>query len=237
MSSRLDPPAFPVNVRARAFAIHVLTASGVALGLMALLAAQERRWTAMFLWLGIALAIDAIDGPLARRFKVAEVLPQWSGEVLDLVVDYLNYVLVPAYALVVSGLVPVPLAYAAGAAITVTGALYFADLRMKTEDAYFRGFPAIWNVVVFYLFLFRPEAPVTLAIVTVFSIMTFVPVLFLHPIRVKRLRALTLAVLAGWILLAGMALTYDLSPPLPVAYALLAIGLCFLLAGALRIRA
>lgn len=237
MISQSGTPAFSTAARARAFAVHLLTASGVAFGLLALLAAHEHRWTTMFLWLGVALAVDAIDGPLARRFKITEVLPQWSGEVLDLVVDYLNYVLVPAYALVLSGLVPAPFSFAAGTAIVITGALYFADLRMKTEDAYFRGFPAVWNVVVFYLFLFRPDAMLTVAVVTVFSFVTFVPMLFLHPIRVRRLRGLNLVILAGWILLSVVALNYDLSPPPWVAYALLAIGLYFLLAGTFRIRA
>lgn len=230
------PEAPSVTARALAFSVHVLTATGVGLGLLALLAAHERRWTAMFLWLGIALAVDAIDGPLARRLKVVEVLPQWSGEVLDLVVDYLNYVLVPAYALVLSGMLPPPLALLAGGAIAITGALYFADLRMKTGDAYFRGFPAVWNVVVFYLFLFRPDAAIIVSVVLIFSAMTFVPVLFLHPIRVKRRRILNLAVLAAWVIFAAVALIHDLSPPLPVAYAFLAIGVYFLLAGTMRVR-
>lgn len=228
------PPT--IGVRVAAFSVHVLTASGVGLGLLALLAAHERRWTAMFLWLGVALLVDAIDGPLARWLKVAEILPRWSGDVLDLVVDYLNYVLVPAYALVVSGLLPAPLDLVAGFAIAITAALYFADLRMKTEQSYFRGFPAVWNVVVFYLFLFKPGAEIVLAVVLVFCAMTFVPILFLHPIRVRRHRIPNLVVLAFWIILAVVALVHDLSPPPLVAYAFLAIGIYFLLAGTIRTR-
>jgi phosphatidylcholine synthase len=216
--------------------IHILTASGVALGLIALLAAHERRWTAMFFWLGIALLIDGIDGPLARRMRVKDTLPQWSGEVLDLVVDYLTYVLVPAYALVVSGLIAPPLSLPAGIAIAVTGALYFADTRMKTEDAYFRGFPAIWNAVVFYLFILRPESAISLAVVALFCIMTFVPVLFLHPLRVKRFRAANIALLVLWAALALFSLYRDLSPPPAAAILLLAIGLYFLAAGLLRTK-
>ncbi|MBY0531109.1 MAG: CDP-alcohol phosphatidyltransferase family protein [Xanthobacteraceae bacterium] len=222
--------------RAGAFAIHILTASGVAFGLLALLAAHERRFTAMFLWLGIALFIDGIDGPLARRFNVKEVLPHWSGETLDLVVDYLNYVMVPAYALVLSGLIPVPLSYVAGAAIVVTGALYFADTRMKTGDAYFRGFPAVWNVVAFYLLIGKPPPEIALGVITVLCVLTFVPVSFLHPFRVKRLRFITLALLAAWTALAAVALAYDLSPPQAVWLALMVIAVYFLGAGILRTR-
>jgi phosphatidylcholine synthase len=223
-----------LGARASAMLVHILTASGVALGLLALLAAHERRWTAMFLWLGLALFIDGIDGPLARRFRVKDALPDWSGEVLDLVVDYLTYVLVPAYALVVSGLLAWPLSVAAGVAMTVTGALYFADTRMKTDDAYFRGFPAVWNVIVFYLFIFRPSPTICLTVVALFCIMTFVPVLFLHPFRVKRFRLLNIALLALWTMLAALALYFDLSPPLAAAVLLLAIGLYFLAAGLFR---
>jgi phosphatidylglycerophosphate synthase len=136
---------------AAAFAVHIFTACGAACALLALLAAAETRWRAMFLWLGVALIIDGTDGPFARRLRVAAVLPRWSGEVLDLVVDVMTYVFVPAYALAASGLLPQSAAVPLGSIVVVTGALYFADQRMKTSDYYFRGFPAVWNVAVFYL--------------------------------------------------------------------------------------
>ncbi len=84
---------------AAAFAVHVFTACGAACALLALIAAVRADWPHMFVWLGIALFIDGIDGTFARRLRVAELLPRWSGDVLDLVVDILNYVFVPAYAL------------------------------------------------------------------------------------------------------------------------------------------
>src|ERR1700730_700983 len=122
------------------FGVHIFTATGAALGLLALLAASKADWPLMFVLLGVALVVDGVDGALARRLEVAERLPRWSGETLDLVVDFVTYVLVPAYALVVGGLLPQGVAVALGIAIVVTGALYFADRRMKTEDNYFRGF-------------------------------------------------------------------------------------------------
>jgi phosphatidylcholine synthase len=225
-----------IGARAGGMLVHVLTASGVALGLLALLAAHERRWTAMFLWLGVALFVDGIDGPLARRLRVKDTLPNWSGEVLDLVVDYLTYVLIPAYALVLSGLLAPPLSHIAGIAIAVTGALYFADTRMKTDDAYFRGFPAVWNAIVFYLFVFKPGPAICVIVVALFCIMTFVPVLFLHPLRVKRFRVLTIALLVSWTALAAYVLYCDLSPPPAAAWVFLAIGLYFLAAGLFRTK-
>src|SRR6266404_5224802 len=97
-----------------AFLVHLLTASGAALALLALHAAVQARWTAMFLWLALALVVDAVDGPLARRLDVGRVLPRWSGDTLDLVVDFVTYVFVPAYAIVASGLLPAALALPAG---------------------------------------------------------------------------------------------------------------------------
>ena len=140
-------------MRALAFSVHILTACGAALALLALLAATRGDWPLMFFWLGVALVVDAVDGPLARALNVQSVLPRWSGETLDLVVDYTTYVFVPAYAVAVGGLMPEGWAIAAAATIAITGTLYFADREMKTEDNFFRGFPAVWNLVVFYLLL------------------------------------------------------------------------------------
>ena len=148
-------PPFP---QARAFAVHIFTASGAALALAALIYAVQGEWPAMFACLGVALIVDGVDGTIARRLEVAEVLPRWSGDVLDLVVDFVTYVFVPAYAIVASGLLPQPLALPAGIVIVVTGALYFADRNMKTADNYFCGFPALWNAAAFYLFLLKPTA-------------------------------------------------------------------------------
>jgi phosphatidylcholine synthase len=217
----------PSPIIARAFAVHLFTAAGAALGFAALLAAFERRWTVMFWCLGVALFIDGIDGTLARRYRVAEVLPRWSGDVLDLVIDFITYVFVPAYAIAASGLLPPGFAAPAGLAIVVTGAIYFADREMKTADHYFRGFPALWNAVAFYLFILKPAPWIAAVTVAVLAILTFAPIKFLHPFRVKRLRVLTLAALAVWCVLAMAALLDDLSPDPWVGYSLVIVGLYF----------
>jgi phosphatidylcholine synthase len=217
--------------------VHLLTASGAAIALLALLAAFRGSWVEMFAWLGLALLIDGVDGPLARRARVAEFLPRWSGDVLDLVVDYLNYVLVPAIAVATAGLMPQPWALIAAAAILVASAIYFSDRRMKTDDAYFHGFPALWNVVVFYLFLTRPSPLVTGIAVAVFVALTFAPVHFVHPLRTRKWLALNIALLAAWGVLALVALYYHLAPPLAVTAALVALALYFLVAGLARPRA
>ena len=218
--------------RIRAFGVHVLTACGAALGLLAMIAAVQGAWVVMFCWLSVALVVDAIDGALARRFKVAELAPRWSGDALDLVVDFVTYVFVPAYAIAMGGLLPDALAIPLGIVIVVTSALYFADRRMKTEDHGFRGFPALWNAIAFYLFLLRPHPWVAAAAIVTFAVLTFAPIRFVHPFRVARLRALSIIVLAIWTGLGLVALARELAPGPWVTAGLCVTALYFLLAGA-----
>lgn len=207
--------------RAAAFSVHIFTALGAAIALIALLEAVREHWAAMFGWLGAALIVDALDGPMARRLDVARVQPDWSGEVLDLVVDFVTYVFVPAYAITASGLLLPLAAPLLGAGIVVSGALYFADRRMKAADNHFRGFPALWNAAAFYLFLLHlPPALSSLAVATLI-VLTFVPIHVLHPIRVVRLRRITLSLLAAWAVLAIVTVASDFDVPAPIT-----IGLC-----------
>lgn len=224
----------PVTVAA--FAVHVFTAGGAACAFLALTAAVDGKWPQMFLWLGLALAVDGIDGSFARRVRVAEVLPRWSGEILDLVVDILNYVFVPAYALTASGLLPPSVATLLGIVIVVTGVLYFADRRMKTADHYFRGFPAVWNVPAFYIFVFKPPHWLGALVIVALAVLTFLPVYFIHPLRVPTWRVLTIALLVVWALLAVYAGVEDLDPGLWVKAILGLLAIYFVGIGFLRRR-
>src|SRR3954469_25661028 len=118
--------------RAAAFSVHIFTALGAGIALIALLEAVREHWAARFAWLGVALVVDALDGPLARRLDVARLQPDWSGDVLDLVVDFVTYVFVPAYAITASGLLLPLTGTLLGVGIAVSGALYFSDRRMKS---------------------------------------------------------------------------------------------------------
>ncbi len=217
-----------------AFGVHIFTACGAGCALLALIAAVHAQWPSMFVWLGIALVIDGVDGTFARRLRVAEVLPRWSGDVLDLVVDILNYVFVPAYAIAVSGLLPGSVATALGLIIVVTGALYFADRWMKTQDYYFRGFPALWNVAAFYLFLLKPAPWLGAAAVAALAALTFAPIHVAHPVRITHLRALTMAALAVWMLLAIVAVADDLAPGPWIVAVLCLLAIYFVGVGFLR---
>ena len=223
-------------MRAPAFAVHILTACGAALALLALLAATRGDWPLMFLWLGVALVVDAIDGPLARALDVKVLLPRWSGDTLDLVVDYTTYVFVPAYAVAAGGLMPQAWATTAAVVIAITGTLYFADREMKTADNFFRGFPAVWNLVAFYLLLLRPAPAIAGAVVALLAVLTFAPLKFVHPFRVRRWRGVTVALLTLWAVLALAAVRQGLAPDGWIVAGLCALGVYFLAVGLIPAR-
>ncbi len=211
-----------------ALSVHLFTAAGAFCAFMALAAVLEGFLGAAFGWLGLALVIDGLDGPLARLVDVETNAPHWNGAILDLVVDYLNYVLVPLVAVWRAGLLPDEIATLLCGVLAALSALYFADNRMKTHDNWFRGFPALWNVLALYLFCFPLAPAFNAGVLVVFGALMFAPVVFVHPVRVERWRALTLVVTAVWLGAAFWALSIGFGPaPAPRALLLLT-GLYFL---------
>src|SRR5215469_4905439 len=174
----------------------------------------------MFGWLSVALLVDAADGPLARYFRIADVLPRWSGDTLDLVVDFVTYVFVPAYAITASGLLLPIAAPLLGIGVAISGALYFADRRMKRDDNHFRGFPGLWNAAAFYLFLLHWPPVLSSLAIALLIVATFLPFYVLHPVRVARLRWLTLTLMVAWAVLGLYVLIQDFDVEWPVTLAL-----------------
>jgi phosphatidylcholine synthase len=217
MAPVVKKPALPRPVKkvtapqAKAFSVHLLTASGSFLAFLSLVAASEERWAAMFFWLGMALFVDGIDGPIARKLHVKEVLPTWSGDLLDNIIDYVTYVLLPAFALYQSGFMGEGLSFLSAAIIVVSSAIYYADTGMKTKENFFKGFPVTWNMIVFTLFVLQTSEYLSFAIVVISAILSFLPVHFLHPVRVRRLRSLNLTVFFIWCGLGLVALLQDMN--------------------------
>jgi phosphatidylcholine synthase len=171
-----------------AWLTHLLTASGAVLAFFAFLAVESGDYPRALLWLAAALVVDGIDGPLARWAGVKERTPGIDGATLDLVVDYLTYVFVPAVLIYRAGLLPQAWAMAGVAAILLSSLYTFARTDMKTTDNFFRGFPAVWNVVAFYLFVLQPGRMAGAIVVAVFAALTFAPIHFIHPVRVTSYR-------------------------------------------------
>ncbi|MEZ5829223.1 MAG: phosphatidylcholine synthase [Hyphomicrobiales bacterium] len=220
--------------RLRAALVHVLTASGAVLALLALRAAHQSDWRMMFVWLGVTLFVDAIDGPLARRFDVKAVLPRFSGERLDLIVDYLTYVAIPAFVLTEADLLPEAARLPAAIAILLSGLFHVSDVDSKTDEGYFVGFPAIWNIVLLYLFVLGLPPIGALAAVAGFVLLTFVPILYVHPFRVEKLRIATALMTLIWAGAAVAAVANPFPSPLWIKVALLATATYFAAVGLAR---
>jgi len=215
----------------RAYFVHMFTATGAVFAMLAMLAAVESEWALMFLWLVVALIVDGIDGPMARKYDVKTKAPIIDGVLLDLIIDYLTYVFIPAFALFNSGLLPGWTGWIAIIVITFASVLYFADTRMKTTDYSFSGFPSCWNMVALVVFATRPDFWVILALIAVLSVTMFLRIKFVHPVRTQRWRAVTLPVAVAWVGLATAAAWTDFTQPMAVTLGLVVTSTYLLFAG------
>lgn len=218
----------------RAYSVHAFTATGAVFAMLAMLAAVRSEWSLMFLWLVVAFVVDGIDGPMARKWDVKTRAPIIDGALLDLIIDYLTYVFIPAFALFHSGLLPGWTGWVAIIVITFTSSLYFADTRMKTADMSFSGFPACWNMVALMVFATRPEFWITLPLVCVLAVTMFLRVKFIHPVRTQRWRPVSLTVALVWTGLAGWAAWANFAQPAAVTWGLVATSAYLLAVGAIQ---
>ena len=220
-----------MNPRLKGLAVHLFTATGAVFAMLAMLAATESDWSMMFLWLVVAFAVDGIDGPLARKYEVKKHAGEFDGVLLDLIIDYLTYVFIPAFALFKSGLLPGWTGWFAIIVITFASAMYFADTRMKTKDKSFSGFPGCWNMLVLVLFGLEPDFWVILILVTLLAVAMFLPLRFIHPVRTARWRSLSLPVALAWTFFAGWAAWVDFHPESWAHWGLVITSLYLLFAG------
>lgn len=197
-AGKSETAKLPKGRVAAAWAVHAFTASGVVTALLAITALIAGDLRLALLWLGAALIIDGFDGPMARKVRVSEYAPRFDGAVLDLVIDYLTYSVIPALLVYRFGMVPEGWGIPAAAWIMTTSLYCFGNREMKTHDNYFSGFPATWNMIVLCFFLLASGPWANLAVIAALGILTFVPLKFIHPFRVTTLRPLTLAMTAVW---------------------------------------
>ena len=181
-----------------AWAVHGFTASGAVLGFLALISIFNNDQTSSFLWLGLALLVDGLDGTIARKVGVMDKAPNIDGSTLDNVIDYLNYVIIPALMIYWFQMVPNGWEIIIPAGIFAVSLYTFANINMKTEDYYFSGFPALWNIVVLYFYILSTNQYINLIVIIFLSILTFIPVKFVHPLRVKKLRNITIFCTIIW---------------------------------------
>lgn len=202
--------------------------------MLSMLAAVDGKWSLMFGWLVVAFVVDGVDGPLARRYDVHANSPNYDGVIMDLIIDYLTYVFIPAYALFKSDLLSGWTGWFAIIVIVYFSVLYFADTRMKTKDNSFSGFPGCWNMVVLVLFATKPHWTIILLIVIVLTVAMFLNIKFVHPVRTERWREITLPVTILWTFFAGWAVIVNFHPASWANWGLVLTSLWLISAGALQ---
>ncbi len=204
------PSTFSAKEKAQAWSVHLFTATGVLAVFMAMLAVSGHDFRSAMFWLLAALLIDGIDGALARRFRVAEVLPHISGKNIDYVIDFASYAIVPAYMIYESGLMHGPWNLAAAFLILLVSALYYGKEGMVSDDYYFVGFPVLWNLAAFYMiFVFQWGHWGNVLLVAVLSILHFVPIKVAYPSRGAHWRRASLLMSAAFFLvLPGIIFLY-----------------------------
>lgn len=215
----------------KALAVHLFTATGAVFAMLAMLAAVDAKWDLMFIWLVVAFVVDGIDGPLARKYDVTTHAPEYDGVVLDILIDYLTYIFIPAFALFKSGLLPDWTGWVCILIITFASALYMVDTRMKTEDKSFAGFPAVWNMLILVFFAVEPNYWIILALVVGCAIAMFTPLKFIHPVRTQRWRAVSLPIALLWTVSAIIAAWASFEPGPVVTVLLSATSLYLLFVG------
>ena len=181
----------PLQRRVAGWLVHGFTASGAYVGLLALLAIYQGNLLTSFWLMGGAIVIDAVDGMFARYIGVKTAVPEIDGALLDNIVDFFTYTIIPAFFLMVVPLVPKTCSYICVIAITLCSAYQFTQVDAKTKDHFFKGFPSYWNIVVFYLYFWQMNPWINFAIILLLSLLSFVPIKYVYPSRLEYLTRIT----------------------------------------------
>jgi phosphatidylcholine synthase len=192
-------PVFTARQIRAAWAVHALTALGVIIGYEGLNSVIEGHARAAILWLVAALVLDGVDGPLARKLDVRNRIPTLDGNSLDLIIDYFTCTIVPVAFLYRFDFLPDNTVGPVGFTMLFVGALWMARTDQETEDGWFNGFPAEFNMIIPTLFLIGANPWINLFVCVTFSVLTLSRVQFAHPVSVKEHRNISLPMMVLWL--------------------------------------
>ena len=181
-----------------AWSVHLLTCSGLIAGFLALICVFKNDETSAFLFLGLALLIDAVDGTLARKFKVSVFLKNIDGKMLDSVIDFFNYIIIPSLMIYWFKFVPAPFEIIVPSIILIVSAISYSNNNLMTSDNFYKGFPCIWNILLFYLYLFDLSQIYNLFLISACILLKFIPIKFIHPLRVYKYRKYSAIFMVLW---------------------------------------
>ena len=198
MNAQTSPPT-PLHLFA-AWAVHAYTASGLIVGFLSLQAIFLGNARLAFVWMLVAVLIDATDGMLARAVQIKKVLPRMDGAKLDDIVDYFTYVIIPVVFLYQFQLLPASGTLLFVAAPLLASAYGFCQAEAKTQDFFFTGFPSYWNILAFYLYAGMMPLWLNGSLVIFLAVCVFIPIRYIYPTRTVRLRVLTNSLGALWVI-------------------------------------
>ena len=181
-----------------AWSVHLLTCSGLIAGFLALICVFKNDETSAFLFLGLALLIDAVDGTLARKFKVSIFVKNIDGKMLDSVIDFFNYIIIPSVMIYWFKFVPSPFEIIIPSIILIVSAISYSNNNLMTSDNFYKGFPCIWNILLFYLYLFDLSQVYNLFLISACILLKFIPMKFIHPLRVNKYRRYSAVFMVLW---------------------------------------
>ena len=197
-----------------AWSVHLLTCSGLIAGFLALICVFKNDETSAFLFLGLALLIDAVDGTLARKFKVSIFVKNIDGKMLDSVIDFFNYIIIPSVMIYWFKFVPSPFEIIIPSIILIISAISYSNNNLMTSDNFYKGFPCIWNILLFYLYLFDLSQVYNLFLISACILLKFIPMKFIHPLRVNKYRRYSAVFMVLWFITSFKILLtsfYDLN--------------------------
>ena len=182
----------------RAWFIHFLTCSGLIAGFLSITFIFQNDQRSAFMCLGLALLIDTIDGTLARKFKVSKYVKNIDGKMLDSVIDFFNYIIIPCIMIFWFKIVPLPFEIIIPVIILIISAISYSNLNLMTSENFYKGFPCIWNILLLYLYFFDFNQMINLILISFFIVLKFVPIKFVHPLRVKKLKIYSIVFMILW---------------------------------------
>jgi phosphatidylcholine synthase len=212
--SNMLPKSKPKLRAVLAYGVHLFTATGAVFGFLALLAVIQHEWKLMIVWMVASMLVDGLDGFLARLADTKTYAAKFDGALMDNIIDFFTYVVVPALFLFESDVLPSGWGIIGASAILLASAFQFSQIDAKTDDHFFTGFPSYWNIVAIYALVLGLNPWVNLVIILLLVALVFIPIRYVYPTRSTYLRTLTLSLIAVYFVIGiwGLISYPNISP-------------------------
>ena len=196
---------------------HLVTASGLVFAFASIVAVLNSQWRLALMWMTAGVVTDALDGTIARHLNSTQKLPHFNGSLLDAIVDYVTYVVVPVLFIYIAKLIPDSYINWVLPLVLLASSYQFAQTNAKTPDNYFLGFPSYWNVAVFYMLVLKSNPSANLFLLLILIVLIFVPIKYYYPSRTRKYKFLVMSVALLWGA-SGISLiiTYPAIHPIPL---------------------